>query len=305
METHRMPGRLARGAGCILAAALLATCGGGGSGGGGSPTVAVNVPLGTLATQIAVGAGTTEYVFTYDLPALTPAMNDVSVDLTATLNNVAVTLASPKPGERRAASPATAQLTARIGPKGTEASVCADGVPYGPYTITWNPATGTGTVDATRVGATQTTMSVVNTGGAAVCLQVTTTTAATLDIHQVAVEAEPCREAAADIAGHWAGTYSCTNAHCGDDVNQPVDLTITQNGHSATYTDGDAHYQGTVCGNVFRFDGGVPDDGFGGGYDEGGTFVLNSPDRAGKTSHWSALNGNCSGDCTDTLHRVP
>ena len=78
-----------------------------------------------------------------------------------------------------------------------------------------------------------------------------------------------------------------------------VELTITQQGRSASYTDdAGAMYDGTVCGTAFSFKGGLT-----GSYQESGKFTLNSDGTAGKVSSYTPLGGACTGRCIDELTR--
>jgi hypothetical protein len=76
-----------------------------------------------------------------------------------------------------------------------------------------------------------------------------------LDSVEGDVTQEDCG-APANFAGRWTGTYECGNSCSGTPFGGEVDLIVTQDGASATYTDGGGSgdmYTGTVCGNVFRF----------------------------------------------------
>ncbi|MFN0136706.1 MAG: hypothetical protein ACKVS9_11400 [Phycisphaerae bacterium] len=105
--------------------------------------------------------------------------------------------------------------------------------------------------------------------------------------------------APADIAGVWAGTYSCTSSCSDDGLGGEITLTIVQNGSTATYTDSiGGTFAGTVCGNVFTYASTDP------AIVETGTFTLTSETQAGKQSHYRATTDLfCEGDCEDTLTR--
>jgi hypothetical protein len=103
------------------------------------------------------------------------------------------------------------------------------------------------------------------------------------------------------MAGDWIGTYSCT----GNCPEGPlgIHLVITQdpdNPALATYTDFDADYSGTICGNRFTFKGGNNR------YSESGTFVMDPGGvTATKTSTYKEyFPGICYGTCTDNLTRL-
>ena len=119
---------------------------------------------------------------------------------------------------------------------------------------------------------------------------------ATVDLDSVSFDLDECTTPPADISGSWQGTYFCTG-NCPESGN--ISLTITQNSSDmtrASYTDGSADYEGHVCGNKFSYTGGVS-----GNYDESGTFVLESPGSASKTSTFRDISGFCTGTCTDVL----
>jgi hypothetical protein len=102
-----------------------------------------------------------------------------------------------------------------------------------------------------------------------------------------------------DFSGTWTGTYECTfrEDQCGEPFGGEIALEVTQNGCSATYSDGDATFAGSVCGDVFEFEGGGP------GYTESGILTLVTPNMAMKESTFVNTEGNCTGDCEDNLSR--
>ena len=104
--------------------------------------------------------------------------------------------------------------------------------------------------------------------------------------------------APADIADTWTGSFSCSDSCC-DGFDGEVILTITLNGESASHSDdGGASFTGTVCGNVYTFEGG------GEGFTEGGRFVLNADGTASKQSTFTGLSEPfCTGLCMDELTR--
>lgn len=180
-------------------------------------------------------------------------------------------------------------------------TVCQDGFLYD--TITFN---GNGYIDPSTVSAAPSSVSIINSGSAAMCIQILSEESATINISNVSIDATPCNQAPANISGTWKGKYTCINYGCADcnEVNLPVKFTITYpdplDKTRAVYTDGTATYNGTVCGNVFKFDGGDP-----GLYKENGTFVLNNNGTGTKNSTWySEYNPDTFwGTCTDNIHR--
>lgn len=181
------------------------------------------------------------------------------------------------------------QASARIG-AASDPNVCETGEIYGPFTITNGALEG-----AQTVSADQSTLRLANMGDLKVCLIVTSPVDATLDLSadSLAIKTTECTKTPANISGFWEGNYSCTSS-CGNQDGF-VSLNIEQDNYSATYTDDEASYKGTVCGNVFKYSGSGP------GYTESGTFILNNDGTASKTSHYVYTDGLCSGDCSDPV----
>ena len=123
-----------------------------------------------------------------------------------------------------------------------------------------------------------------------------------LTVSDVAVDLTECDQSQADIIGTWTGTYTCTNFGVGNEVDLPVTLTISQNDDGSYHYEAkgdEAVYDGHLCGNTFKFNGGVEGD-----YTESGTFVLNDDGTASKTSTWNSIPpGVMGGNCTDSLHQ--
>lgn len=179
------------------------------------------------------------------------------------------------------------QMFVRVGPT-SDPTICTTGELYGPYMIT------NGSVEGEQsAAASQPTLRLSNLGDLSVCMIITSPVNADLDVEadSLYLETDECNEAPAPIAGVWEGNYSCASS-CGPDSGT-VRLTIVQDEYSATYSDGDASYEGTVCGNEFDFSGG------GLGYTESGTFVLNSDGSASKTSSYQNTGDSCTGTCSD------
>ncbi len=104
-----------------------------------------------------------------------------------------------------------------------------------------------------------------------------------------------------DFSGTWTGTYECTfrDAECGEPFGGDITLMVMQNGCAATYSDEEATYAGSVCGNVFEFEGGGP------GYTESGALTLVTPNEATKESTFVNTGDSCTADCADVLSRQP
>ena len=198
-------------------------------------------------------------------------------------------------------SPAEAQspmsMYVRIGASAD--TVCQDGLLYGPFTVYGS------NIYPSTASAAPSSVSIINSGSAAMCIKILSEESAKINVSDVSIDATPCNQAPANINGKWKGKYTCINYGSygydpKNEINLPVDFTITQSpdGNSAVYIDGTATYNGTVCGNVFKFDGGKP-----GEYKENGTFVLNNNGTGTKNSTWYAESGYSWGTCTDEIHR--
>jgi hypothetical protein len=119
-----------------------------------------------------------------------------------------------------------------------------------------------------------------------------------LTVAGVEIDLEDCDAPTVNIADtSWSGTYSCDNFGVGDDSGT-VDLTITQNpnGSYRYIDDGGAQYDGYLCGDKFKFNGGLS-----GSYTESGTLVFDSATTPTKTSVWNSTPG-CD---WRQLHRRP
>lgn len=197
--------------------------------------------------------------------------------------------ASLAKGTAQRASGPPLQMSVRIGPSG-DPDLCSTGELYGPYTVSGDIIEGGG-----NVTASQPSIRLANQGELGVCMIVTSPVDASLDIetNSVFVEASECDQSPAYIGGVWEGDYSCTSS-CGNESGS-VQLTILQDGYTATYDDGDAFYEGNVCGNTFKYSGGTDN------YTEGGTFTLNSNGTASKTSNYESTVDDCSGSCNDPV----
>jgi hypothetical protein len=229
----------------------------------------------------------------------------LTLDLARTANSATVTFPAPKPGSTRVTpGSATATVRAWVDEAQNIGTVCGGGTPFGPFTINWNPNTASGTVDPPAVDATPTVLSIINTGAFSMCIEITPNITATVDLEEFGMGVDHCNETPVDLGGNWSGTFTCNNSPCGDDINQPIQLSVTHNQDSfqrASYTDGGANYNGTVCGQTFHFNGGD----VAGTYTESGTLRLNGDGTATKTSNWVATDGSCSGQCQDQLTRAP
>ena len=294
------------GVGVLLSAGLVAwviSCGGGGSGGA---VFDGSINIGDKGKDIDLTGGqewSMAYTVNYDVGRFGGPFGSLSLNLQDNLSGITFTPQGVPAGLSARAvpllDPDTGTLTLRVAPAEAISTVCTDGVPIGTFTITLDESYQPMSVTPPTVEATQTTMDVINIGSYSVCIQVTSPVNAVADLNRVEFGITQCASAPADMAGAWAGTYTCVSNCGGEDGS--VELTIVQdagNMSAASYTDGEANYEGSICGNRFSYKGGSVTE----GYKESGTFVMD-PDgiHATKTSTYRSLDGNCWGDCTDTL----
>lgn len=284
----------------LLCTMSLVACSSGSSKEDEEDTGYVDVPLGVLVDDVQIAAGKTEHRFPFDVPG-SDILTDLTLDLTETLSSV--TVVSPAPRSRLAQAPVNATMNVRVG--SDESTVCSEGELYGPYSIEVDDETGAAnSISPSSVEATQKTMNVINQGGFYVCMIIDSPQSAVLSAGSLSVESESCDQDPQDISGYWSGTYTCENTgtapECNDEIDQPVQLMIMQEGGRAEYIDygNEVSYSGTVCGNTFRFDGGQP-----GNFTEAGTFTLTGANAATKTSDWQGIGYDCRGSCSDTLSR--
>jgi hypothetical protein len=188
-----------------------------------------------------------------------------------------------------------------VAPAEAASTVCETGEHYGPFNITINQSSQASTVTPPEGEATQTTLNVINIGSFFMCVKVTSTVSIEAELNYLGLQVGKCASSPAAIAGTWVGTYSCTG-NCPEGP-LPIELYTIQDPENpalATYTDdlgGD--FSGTICGNRFTFRGGSTS------YSESGTFILESPTTATKTSTYREFfPGFCYGTCTDNLTRL-
>ncbi|MBU0730791.1 MAG: hypothetical protein KKE17_11000 [Proteobacteria bacterium] len=269
----------------------------------------ISVPLSAHIDNVQITAGQqTDISFLYTLPAGAKNYDTITVNLQDTINagNV-VTAGLSNPLLKKilalltpsANASSMAYLTARIGSSSDLAIVCNDGAAYGPFVISVDDSNDPVSVEPATVTANPSTVQLINAGAFTICLQITSPVSGSLSASDLKVNREGCTQEPADFNGTWSGTYTCTNTGCPDDIDVPITLTVNQTGSSANYTaEIGASYSGTVCGNTFKFDGGL--DGY---FTESGTLVLNSDGTATKHATWSDVSQICSGTCVDQLSR--
>ena len=281
-------------------------CNGGGGGSSGiSSTGVVTVDTGVAGKNIVLISGVPREIIkqlNFTVGNFGGPFEGLTVDLSAHIPWVTVTPAGPRaaPTSNTAAQLLTtpsATMDIYLAREEDVDTVCTTGIHYGPFEIfTDDTDSQVGDVQPASITATAATVDIINAGSLVICMIVTPVIDATVDLDSVSFDLDECTTPPADISGSWQGPYSCVGV-CPESGN--VTLTITQDSSNmsrATYTDGTANYQGSVCGNKFSFTGGVP-----GNYDESGTFTLDGPGSATKTSTFRDISGFCSGTCTDAL----
>ena len=270
-------------------------------------SVPISIPL-NYDTQVTQGSST-DISFTVDLPDGPGHYTNISLNMQDILSN-SVTITPGLPvsnimklfdmftSSAEAQSPINMYMYARIG--AFVSTVCQDGQLYGPFFIAGSSSSPT--VNPTTASAKPSSVNIINSGSFAMCIQVVSQTDASINVSNPSVDATQCTQPPADISGTWKGYYDCINHGWHNDIDQPITLTITQDGNRAQYVDdGGDTYEGTVCGNVFKFNRTSPvvND------TESGTFVLNKNGKGIKTSTWTANYSQDTnwGNCTDHLHR--
>jgi hypothetical protein len=259
--------------------------------------VYIDIPLGVLVDDVQIADGITQYAFKFDVP-VSDKFTDLNLDLTETLSSV--NIVSPAPRSKIATKQVTASMLVRIGED--EGTVCDYGEEYGPFSISVDDSSNSAdAITPDSVTATQSTMNVVNKGSFYVCMIIDSPQSAILSAGSLSINSTDCKDEPMNVSGEWTGTYNCTNTgtseFCDDDINKDISLTITQSEdlYTATYDDGLAQYSGTVCGNIFKYNGGDRET-----FNEEGKFVFDGT-NATKTSSWQGIDYDCRGVCTDNL----
>lgn len=220
-----------------------------------------------------------------------------SFDLVAT---VARLTAVRTDGGTNPATPSLA-VSLRIAAGDGRTGGCGGGVEAVSATVTGNSVFGDLTVSPQQTEVPQSALDLANSGKFTLCASVTSSVDAEVTLGGLAVDFgfDSGCTSAEDVAGLWAGDYSCDDLCQGVPGTEggQVEITLTQTGGSAVYWDqGGAVYLGSVCGTAFRHLG------FGGAYFEYGTFTRTGPTTATKSSTWvSTMTPQCGGTCADTL----
>lgn len=250
--------------------------------------------------------------FGYTIPGDISTKGDFSINLTETLKNTSLStspvasssfetlrlLAYALVKNAFAADEASAQVTAYISYAG-DPDVCSSPYKFGPYSISGMVDSALSS-DTESVTPSAAAVDITNAGSFDVCIVTTPPIDAFLTVTGVAVDFEECVAPAADFVGDWQGTYQCINFD--DSIEESaVNVTITQNTDgSYKYTDdAGAVYNGHVCGNKFKFKGGLD-----GAYTESGTMTAEGS-SATKTSLWlSVFDNSAGGRYTDNLDKI-
>lgn len=271
-----------------------------------------NIPL------VANSPATVTYTHTSattSTPDSITAYSGFSIDVAATLQNMTLSATPVVDGGNRletlwmlakllikdALAAETASVTAHISHAG-DPDVCNSPVTYGPFTV--SGAIGSAlSSDTERVAPDQSTTDIINAGSFSVCLVGTPPIDGYLTLTGVELDLEPCEPATVEIAGTtWSGFYSCYDflGNLDGTPNLPIELNISHvSGNSYHYTDGEAAYDGHLCGNEFRFRGGDTGD----TYTESGTLVFTG-NTATKSSRWQSTTTTAGGTCADSLQRM-
>lgn len=243
------------------------------------------------------------------------AQGDFSVNVAKTLENITLSASPITKNTSRfetlrllayilvkdafAATEETAQVTAYVSHAG-DPNVCASSYRFGPYSVT-GMIGGALTSDTESVTPTEPAINISNSGSFEICIVTIPPINAYLTVTGVNVDFQPCEPPSVDIVGMWTGTYECTNFGIGDDPLTSINLTVSQNddGSYQYISDDGAVYNGHLCGNKFKFSGGLADS-----FTESGTMIADGND-ATKTSNWlSTDNITVGGSCSDTLSKI-
>jgi hypothetical protein len=260
-------------------------------------------PLEGAVTDVPLVANVpTEIELTVYLPPDVGAVEAATIDVAATLEQVRLDgiplmqlLARKLARTMGRADDVGATAFIRIG--SDPGTVCEQGILYGPFEVAHTTELE---VTPATAEADAATLQVINAGLMSLCVVITPNFDATFSLDGVAVDlTEASCTASANFAGTWSGSYQCGNS-CGDPFGGPIELTVTQSGSQASYTDDlGVTFNGRVCGEVFRFERVGTD------YIERGTLTLTGPNTAVKRSTWRNVDPPfCGGDCVDELTRA-
>ena len=290
----------------VLAGTLAACTSGSSSDPGASVTAAqVTLPTGDTLLDVPVVANqTTRIVYTHAIPPTT--ITSWKPNLSASLGQLRVTIPPPASpaavlGLVQAALTESASVMFHIAPADQRETVCTGGVQYGPYVVGLSSAFLPTTVAPTTATANAQTLSIMNAGPFAVCLEVLSPVGGSFSLDGWVVDVEhDCATPATNFAGTWSGTFQCSNTCTGQPMSGSVQITVTQDASGrVSYTDdGGDTFSGTACGNEVRF---VRNAALS---TERGVLRLTGANRAENRSSWRySLSPFCGGECVDVLSR--
>ncbi len=260
-------------------------------------------PLEGAVTDVPLVANVpTEIAFTVYLPPDIGAVDAATIDVEATLDQIRIDgvpllqlLARKLARVLGQAEDLGATALIRIG--SDAATVCEEGILYGPFDVAHTTALE---VTPPTAEADAATLQIINQGAMSICVEITANFDAALSVDGIAVDlTEANCTTSANFAGTWTGSYQCGSS-CGEPFGGPIELTVTQSGSQASYSDdlGES-FTGRVCGDVFRFERVGTD------YIERGTLTMTGPNSAVKRSTWRNVEAPfCGGDCSDELTRT-
>jgi len=262
--------------------------------------LSVSIPLDGGMQNIQLPANqVVNFMLTLQVPPEIKMVESATIDVKETLKNASVSFEG---NFLKAAFMAaffqddvTGSMFIKVGD--TPETACSSTITYGPYNLS---AGFFGSPEPQEISLDQPSIQIVNLGTVALCMQMQSSVDAMISIEDIAVDVtqSDCPDAA-DFSGIWEGTYTCGSS-CGGEFGGSIQLTVTQNGTSASYVDdGEYIYSGTVCGDVFRFKRTDEDE------TESGTLTLIDATHAVKRSTWRSLSvPTCFGNCVDSLSRV-
>lgn len=266
-----------------------------------------NLPLSMVVAPVEVQAGEmTTFRQSFDLVGLMGPLESVTINMTATLESVDLTmLDGGMMKTQTAAQGASSVVTYRVGAASEADTVCETGIAYGPFTVSLDANDQPASINPPTSALTSASVEVINTGQFALCVQVMSPRRAMVAVGNLAVDVVMQSESGdcaspSNFAGSWRAEYTCTSSCDAEGFGGEFTTTITQEGDQASYNDGEATFSGRVCGNVFSFSA---EAGF--GFTETGTLTLNTDGSASRVSQFRSTDAPiCEGDCEDTFTRT-
>ncbi|TLX78377.1 hypothetical protein E9993_01475 [Labilibacter sediminis] len=241
----------------------------------------------------------TNQVITLNVPPEIKMLKSAKIDILKTLKNASVSYqkSALKSALINSAlqNDETGWIHIKVGD--SPETACLSSISYGPYNL--SPGFF-GAPMPKEVPLDQPSIQIVNTGTVVLCIEMVSAIDAVVSIDEVAfdITQSDCTETF-DFSGLWQGIYECENS-CANQFGGEIQLTVTQNGTTASYTDDmDITYTGTICDEVFRFERTNEYE------SESGTLTRIDDNYAIKRSTWrSHYEPYCFGNCVDTLYRI-